>query len=176
MNTCLMLVTAQRKLDFGPTHQPAMDRRLRTYHFISLPNPKKKAAAWLRRHTMECVVWAAEKANDREDEEGDTASDDECTLDGMEGTLMEEEKDDIRLLSLSIPLAQETEVVASTSDEESPGESPELAGPANDALVALRESLASSHPDGLMHRQLKHMLCQEERRRLELSDHIKRQH
>lgn len=176
MNRCLMLVTAQRKLDFGPTHQPAMDRCLWTYHFTSLPNPKKKAATWLRRHAMECVEWAAEKANDREDEEGDTASDDECTLDSMGDTLKEEEKDAMRLLLLSSPLAQETEVVAHTSDEESPGESPESAGPANDALVALRESLASTRPDGLMHRQLKHMLHEEERRQLELSDHIKRQH
>lgn len=30
--------------------------------FTSLPNPKKRAAEWLRKHRMECVVWAARKA------------------------------------------------------------------------------------------------------------------
>jgi len=65
MNKCPMLVTAQCKLEFGPTHQPAMDRRLCTY-FKNLPNTKRKAAAWLRKHAMECVVWAAEKAKDCE--------------------------------------------------------------------------------------------------------------
>ena len=53
---CPMLVTAQRKLDFGPADQPAMIRRLRTYQFKSLPNLKRKAAAWLKKHTMECLV------------------------------------------------------------------------------------------------------------------------
>ena len=43
-----MIITAQRKLRFKPEDQPAMERRLRTYSFKSLQNPKKRAAAWLR--------------------------------------------------------------------------------------------------------------------------------
>ena len=91
MNRCPMLITAQRKLDFGAIHQPAMDRRLRTYHFKSHPNPKRRAAAWLRKHAMECVVWAAKKANacegDTDNEQDDTDSDGERTLEGLEGNL-----------------------------------------------------------------------------------------
>ena len=179
INRFPMLVTAQHKLDFGPNHQPAMDRRLRTYHFKSLPNPKKKAAAWLRKHAMECVVWAAKKANDREgdteNEEDDTDSDEEGTLDGMKGTLKADEKEAIRSLSLLSPLVQETEV-ADTSDEEALGDSPEEAGSANDGLVVLKGSIARSHPDSLRYRQLKHMLREEEKKRLELRDRAKRQH
>ena len=176
---CPMLVTAQLKLDFGPNHQPAMDRCLRTYHFKSLPNPKKKAAAWLRKHAMECVVWATKKANDcegyTENKEDDTDSDEEHTLDGMKGTLKVEKKEAIRSLSLSSPLVQETEV-ANTSDEETLRDSPEEAGAGNDAIVALKKSLARSHPDSLRHRQLKHMLREEEKKRFELHDHAKRRH
>ena len=34
INKCPMLITAQRKLDLGPLHQLAMDRRLQTYKSI----------------------------------------------------------------------------------------------------------------------------------------------
>jgi len=44
INRCPMIITTQRKLDFGPSDQPAMDRRLSTYEFRSLPNPQKSAA------------------------------------------------------------------------------------------------------------------------------------
>ena len=62
INKCPMLITAQHKLDFGPVDQPAMERRLRTYNFKHLARTKRKAAAWLKNHAMDCVVWAAEKA------------------------------------------------------------------------------------------------------------------
>ena len=47
INRCLMLLTTQKKLEFQPEDQPAMDRRLRSYTFKSLPKPRKKAAEWL---------------------------------------------------------------------------------------------------------------------------------
>ena len=56
INRCPMLLTAQQQLEFGPEHQPAMDRRLRNYAFKSLPNHRKKAAKWLRKHPLECVL------------------------------------------------------------------------------------------------------------------------
>lgn len=62
INRCPMIITSQRKLDFGPSDQSAMDRRLSTYKFCSLPNPQKTAATWLRNHPMDCVLWATEKA------------------------------------------------------------------------------------------------------------------
>ena len=78
MNKFPMLVTAQHKLEFGPIHQPAMDRGLRTYYLRRLPNPKREAAAWPRKHAMECVVWAAEKAKDCD---SDTETDDDTETD-----------------------------------------------------------------------------------------------
>ena len=44
INRCPMLITSQRRLNFGPSDQPAMDRRLRTYQFKSLANPRKSAS------------------------------------------------------------------------------------------------------------------------------------
>ena len=64
VNRCLMLITSQRKLDFGPVDQLAMDRHLTTYLFKALPNPNNRAAAWLKRNPMDCVVWAAGKAQE----------------------------------------------------------------------------------------------------------------
>ena len=90
-----MLVTAQHELNFGAAHQPAMDRRLRTYHFKSLAHPKKKAAAWLRKNAMECVVWAAEKARCKESsdiDEGGSDREKEIIEEDEEGTLKEAEK------------------------------------------------------------------------------------
>ena len=46
INRCPMLITSQRKLNFGPADQSAMDRRLRTYS--CLPQPKKKASVWMK--------------------------------------------------------------------------------------------------------------------------------
>ncbi len=46
-----------------------MDRRLKNYTFRSVPNPRKKATEWLRRHFMECVAWAATKARPSSDQE-----------------------------------------------------------------------------------------------------------
>ncbi|XP_068757363.1 uncharacterized protein [Montipora capricornis] len=97
INKCPMLITAQRKLDFGPLHQPAMDRRLRTYQFKNLPNPKKKAAEWLKRHAMDCLVWAAEQAKSIpvasiESEDGGDSDSDGSMHEDEEGILKENEK------------------------------------------------------------------------------------
>ena len=62
INCCPMLITAQQKLQFKAEDQPAMERRLRNHTFKSLPAPKKRAADWLQKHPMDCVVWAAKQA------------------------------------------------------------------------------------------------------------------
>ena len=70
-----MIITAQHKLQFGATHQPAMEKRLPTYVLKALPNPKKSAAPWLKipppplhpplkKHAMDCMVSARERAKD----------------------------------------------------------------------------------------------------------------
>ena len=61
INRCPMLIISQRKLEFGPADQPAMEQSLRTYTFRSLPWPKK-ASNWIRTHPMDCVLWAVQKA------------------------------------------------------------------------------------------------------------------
>ena len=77
INHCPMLLTAQKKLEFQPEDQPAMDRRLRSYTFKSLPRPRKKAAEWLRRHPMECVVWPSKQASTSSDRDESSDSSDE---------------------------------------------------------------------------------------------------
>ena len=177
MNKCPMLVTAQQELNFGAAHQPAMDRRLRTYHFKSLPHPKKKAAAWLRKNAMECVVWAAEKARCKENsdnDEGSSDSDEESIEESEEGTLKEAEKVAIRAISISIILVEDT--AADTVEEEMLDDSSQESGTPNEALAVLRESLERLHPDSLRYRQLRHMLCEEEQRQSQRLNHAKRQH
>ena len=89
LNKCPMIITAQHKLQFGPTHQPAMEKRLRTYVFKTLPNPKKGAAAWLKKHALDCVVWATEKAKDCQgDSENDENDEDDTGREDEEGILL----------------------------------------------------------------------------------------
>lgn len=42
INKCPMLITAQHKLQFGKVHQPAMDKRLRTYNIRSSKIQRRK--------------------------------------------------------------------------------------------------------------------------------------
>lgn len=72
INRCPMLITAQRAEINGQISQ-------RNYTFKSLAAPKKRAADWLRKHPMECVVWAAENArrSEEEDDSSDTSDDEE---------------------------------------------------------------------------------------------------
>ena len=162
MNKYPMLVTTQHELNFGATHQPAMDRRLRTYHFKSLPHPKTKAAAWLRKNAMKCVVWAAEKARCKENSENDeerSDSDEEIFEEDQEGTLKEAEKmAAIRAISLSNPLVEDS--AANTIDEETLDDSCQETDTPNGALVVFRESLERLHPGSLRYKQLKHMFCE----------------
>ena len=55
-----------------------MEKRLLTYVFKALPNPKKSAAAWLKKHAMDCMVWATERAKDSQgDSEADENDEDD---------------------------------------------------------------------------------------------------
>ena len=107
-NRCPMFMTAHQKLQFKEEDQQAMDRRLRYYFFKSLSSPKKKAAQWLRKHPMECVVWAASKARVDTDEEESSDDDDEDAernTPNDEGTLLETEKEVLRNVQLTDLLA-----------------------------------------------------------------------
>ena len=45
-------------MDFATAHNEAMDKRLRKYHFKSLPRVEPEANKWLRKRAMDCIVWA----------------------------------------------------------------------------------------------------------------------
>ena len=77
-----------------------MDRRLRNCAFKSLLNPRKKAAEWLRKHPMECVVWASNKARPASDHEesSDGGSEEDAVDDGI---LNEKEKEALRTLAMA---------------------------------------------------------------------------
>ena len=173
LNKCPMIITAQQELQFGPTHQPAMEKRLRTYVFKTFPNPKKSTAAWLKKHAMDCVVWAMEKAKDcqghsesEENDQSDTGSEDE------EGIPQDKEKEELRCLTLASSLFEET---TSSSDTNVPQDR-ESVSMSEDVLDALRDSMRPSHPGSLQHRQLEHVLREEQRKQAMQEDRRRKQH
>ena len=173
LNKCPMLIIAQRKLQFGPTHQPAMEKRLRTYVFKTLPNPKKSAAAWLKKHAMDCVVWATEKTKDCQgDSESDENDEDDADSEDEEGILQDKEKEELRCLTLASSLVEETTSSLVTNvpqDRESVSMS-------DDVLDALRDSVSRSYPGNLQRRQHEHILEEEQRKRAMREDRRRGQH
>ena len=65
---------------------------------------------------------------------------------------------------------------ADTIEDETLDDSCQESDTPNDALVVLRESLERLHPDSLGYRQLKHMLCEEERKQSQWHNFAKKQH
>ena len=173
LNKCPMIITAQHKLQFGPTHQPAMEKRLRTYVFKALPNPKKNAAAWLKKHAMDCVVWATEKAKDcqGDSEAGENDEDDTCSED-EEGILQDKEKEELRCLTPPSSLARET----TSSSVTNVPQDRESVSMSEDVLDALRDSVHRSYPGSLQYRQLEHILKEEQKKRAMLEDRRRKQH
>jgi hypothetical protein len=97
----------------------------RCFEFKTLPNPKRKAAKWLKNHPMECVAWAATKARCSPDEIESSDDDDDEEGEGVnhenDGTMDEVEKEMLRTL----PLA---EVLASSSTEQRGDRDPSESG------------------------------------------------
>ena len=174
INRCPIMITSQRKLEFGPADQPSMERRLRTYTFRSLPRPKKVSNC-MRTHPMDCVPWAVQKAEEAENEDESEDDSDESTQEEestfAEGVLREEEKAEIRSMSLPVLLAKEIPAV-DTSDEENPedesdGESVSSSSSQADRMAHLRDLLEKTQPGCLRHRQLAQMLRTEEHKKRE---------
>ena len=170
INRCPMLITSQQKLKFGPADQAAMDRRLRTYSFRSLSQPKKKASTWMKKHAMDCVVWAAQKAKaSKDDEESESGSDTSAAEDesqAAEGVLLEEEKGEIRSLSLPALLTKEAPAGDTTDEEladDAHGHESNSLVPA-DRVQLLQGFIEQQQPGSLRHRHLEQMLRMEERR------------
>ncbi|KAL9973576.1 hypothetical protein ACROYT_G020049 [Oculina patagonica] len=152
INRCPMLLTAQTKLEFKADDQPAMDRRLKNYTFKSLPNPRKKATEWLRRHPMECVAWAATKARPPSDqEESSDNGEDEQEPEIGDGVLKAEEKDALRTLSL-LEESCEDDSLEETNEAVSAMEE------SNGEPDTLQDHLSQLQPGSLRHRQMAHIL------------------
>ena len=124
---------------------------------------------------MDCVLWAAQKAKEAENEdesEGDSEEDtqeEESTF--AEGVLREEEKAEIRSASLPVLLAKEMPAI-DTSDEGSPedendGDSGPSTSPQADRVAHLRDLLEKTQPGCLRHRHLAQMLRTEEHKKRE---------
>ena len=170
-NRCPMFMTAQKKLEFQPEDQPAMDRRIRYYMFKSLPSPKKKAAQWLRKHPMECIAWAASKARVVSDEE-ESSDDEEGEQESQndDGILPESEKEILRTPPLGDLLAEPRSREESSEEDtiQDVGDSDE-----DETITTLKVTLAQCSPDSLRHRQLSHILetrLEEKERQKELEE------
>ena len=166
-----MLLTAQQKLEFRPDDQPAMDRRLRNYTFESLPNPRKRATEWLRKHPMECVVWASTKArppSDREESSDHGLEEDPASQIG-DGILNDNEKDALRTLALqsdnSTEPLKETDKVPITFEE---SREEGLDSDEDQCTSNLRRVLDLSSPGSLRHRQIANILEMRVREKEEL--------
>ena len=161
INRCPMLITSQRKLDFGPSDQPAMDRRLSTYEFRNLPSHQKSAATWLRSHPMDCVLWATEKAKTarRDDEEDPVETDEEQSF-FEDGILQEKEKDELRALCLDEGSDHASD--QSAKEDEIPQDTAQVTdsecSQSSDILDILENQLQTLTPESLQHRMMTHML------------------
>ena len=158
INRYPMLLTAQKKLEFQPEDQPAMDRRLRSYTFKSKPKPRKKATEWLRRHTMDCVVWTSKQASTSSDRDESSDSRDEEALDSQvdDGILKEEDKDALRTLELvdddcDAETVQDGDKMASLDEDGSEDDSE-----ADQSIRNLRHALEKTC--SLRHRHVSHLL------------------
>ena len=178
-------MTAQQKLQFKEEDQQGMDRTLRYYFFKRLSSPKKKTAQWLRKHPMECVVWAASKARVDTDEEESSDDDDEDAernTPNDEGALLETEKEVLRNVQLTDLLA---DLRANPRDDEDTagddnGDQIVDADDDDETTHALKNSLAQTLPGSLDNRHLsllleKHLQQNEERMRREIQRHERHQ-
>ena len=166
INRCPMFLTGQQKLQFKPEDQPAMERRLCNYTFKSLATPKKRASEWLRKHPMDCIVWAARKAckpGDEEETSDGTEEDQDSQAEHLDGTLPELDKEAIRTTSFtdvlppavdSPPHEEENETVMSVDSAE---EAVVEQQSSNDILENLKRNMSTT--------QLEHMLKDQERKR-----------
>ena len=145
INRCPMLITSQRRLKIGPLDQPAMDRRLTTYEFKRLSNPDKNAAAWLKKHAMDCLVWAAEKARECGRFAADQEENDEERFHVEDGVLEEPEKEEIRSLHLDEVLNQRSCTNSDENSQDVPEVVPDDSDSSQDqAIAALRRVMDKS--------------------------------
>ena len=171
INRCPMLITTQKKLNFGGEDQKAMEKRLRMYTFKSLAEPKKRAADWLKQHPMECIVWAAAQAatlshgsgNDGDDDRN-SSNDESLELQDDDGELDEKEKESLRLFtpfengSHAVPDHPNPDAQCLEVAEEHQSET-------DDRLLAVETALKNTNKDTLRYRHAQE-LREKERERI----------
>ena len=108
-----------------------------------------------------------------ENDDGDDALS-ETGAGDEESILKAEEKEALRSFTLTSPTADEDTIIPST-DEDEPQCTDEIRT-SIDILDVLTEALARSHPESLRHRQVRHMLSEEERKRSVQENFNRQQH
>ena len=123
-------------------HNGAMDRRLRKYHFKSLPRVVPEASKWLSKHAMDIIVW-----------EQNIAGNSPCRADPIsvmhESGLPEDELRNILKVSLvdeQVTESSDADVTQDGSDQDETDDSDD------ESIMALTTALDQSLPRSLRHR------------------------
>ena len=173
INHCPMFLMAQQKLQFKPEDQPALEGRLCNYTFKSLTTPKKRASEWLRKHPMDCIVWAAGKARKPDDEKetsAGTEEDQDSQAEHLDGTLPELDKEALRtmcftdMLPPAVDSPQREEENETVMSVDSAAEAVVDHQSSNNILENLKCNMSDTQPYSLRYRQLEHMLKDQERK------------
>lgn len=158
INRCPMIITSQRRLNFGPADQPAIDRRLTTYEFTSLPHPDKNAAAWLKQYPMDCLLWAAQMA-ERSSRFHSDHVEDQSDEDIEDGVLKEEEKEELRKLCLDEVLSESNAPAVEEDSQIEIDASQDGSESSQDQTIgALRRAMEECSQGSLRHRQVSRLL------------------
>ena len=142
-------------------------------------SPTKRASTWLKKHPMECLIWATEKAQEarhRESEEEDESETDEEGALYEDGTLQQSEKEAVQALSLDEALIEENMPAAAEGEDSEVSDDQSDASPGNDIVYALEERIRRLQPESLRHRQATHMLQAERTQRSRAKESRKEQH
>ena len=162
INRCPMLITSQKKLNFGSSEdQKAMNKRLHTYKFKSLPHPKKRAANWLTQNPMDCIVWASMKAALFHDDEGNSSCDEDLGTVEEEGQLEENEKEALRSFS---PVESANLRSDDFNNDESNVQLLHEESETDERILSVQTVLQNTTKDTLRYRQAHELLAKEKER------------
>ena len=128
------------------------------YVFKSLPNPRKKAAEWLRKHSMDCVVWASTKARatTHQEESSDSSLQEEDIGDGV---LQDEEKAALRTLPIAdVWTDAAIDQIGETATTADDGSDDTVDSDDDQCIRNLRRALGLSSTGSLRHRQIPSIL------------------
>ena len=120
------------------------------------------------RKSKRCKGDSESENDDDDDASSETGAEDE------ESIFEADEKEALRSFTLTSPTADE-DTITPSSDEEDHQYTDDIRT-SIDVLDVLKEGLARSHPESLRHRQVRHMLREEERKRSVQENFNRQQH